>query len=65
MKILSKKLQVRFLCNCGNKFSRSYRGTQINTKHVDNKLVKYVFAGCNKCNDIQEIIVYCEENENF
>ena len=60
MRVLSQKLQVRFMCKCGKKFTKVYDDGKINTKEDTTHNIKFVFARCPKCEIIEEINVYCE-----
>jgi hypothetical protein len=60
MKILSKKLQVRFICKCGYKFTNVYGDGKINTKDDDTHDIKFIYARCPKCQEMEEFIIYRE-----
>lgn len=64
MKILSKKLQVRILCQCGNKFVRVYNDGQINSRDESNQTVKFIYARCPKCQAIEDVTLYQQLKNN-
>jgi len=64
MNILSQKLQVRILCDCNKKFTKVYAEGQINTREDEDCYIKYVYAGCPKCKEIKEVILFTiQKNE--
>ena len=60
MIILSKKLQIRFVCKCGNKFTRVYNDGQINSREELHQIVKFIYVRCPKCQAIEDITLYSE-----
>ncbi len=59
--ILTQKLQVRFRCKCGEKFTRVYSDEQINAQETEEEIKNFVYARCPKCNFIEEAYIYTKK----
>ena len=60
MRVLSKKLQVGFLCKCGKRFTKVYRQKQINSRNRGDSIEQYVYVRCPKCDEYTDVVVNIE-----